>query len=161
MVAKGLTQSQGQLLLSVLFAAGVPAFFVVGRLADRLPLVPLLLSVIGGFVFSLLLLTVVTGLYAVVAVTLLLGFVIHGLFPAADTYLLASLPDRHRASAYAAYSAAMMVLQAGGSWAVGTLTDMQLSFDAIFGGLALGLAAVLVTLLFAHRAGRLPSRARA
>ncbi|MEA5387703.1 MFS transporter [Haloarculaceae archaeon H-GB2-1] len=113
MIAKGLTQSQGQLLLSVLFAAGVPAFFIIGRLADRLPLVPLLLSVIGSFVLSILLLTVVEGLYAVVAVTLLVGFAIHGLFPAADTYLLASLPDRHRASAYAAYSASMMVIQAG------------------------------------------------
>jgi DHA1 family inner membrane transport protein len=56
-----------------------------------------------------------TGPWTVVAASVALGFVIHALFPAADTYLLGTLPDRHRASAYAASSGTMMLIQAGGS----------------------------------------------
>jgi MFS family permease len=61
-----------------------------------------------------------------------MGFVIHGIFPAMDTYLLGGLPDRHRSSAYAVYSGVVMLVGAMGSVTVGTLTDAGVPFDTVF-----------------------------
>lgn len=165
LIAKGLTQSTAQLLLSVVFGAGVPAFLITGRLADRVSNIPLLLGVIGSFIVSVALLTVVEGLVAIVAVSVLIGYVIHSLFPVIDTYLLASLPDHHRASAYTAYSATMMLPQAAGSLVVGYVSENgipgllpgALSFDRIFLGLVGLLAVVLCGLLVFYGMGRLPA----
>jgi predicted MFS family arabinose efflux permease len=157
MEAKGLPKDTARNLLTVLFGAGVPAFLVTGRLADEVPNVPLLLAVVVSFVGSLLLLTVTTGLWPLVAVTALLGYVIHSMFPAVDTYLLASLPDHHRASAYTAYSATAMLVQAGGSAVVGTLSDAGFAFDTLFGGAAAGLALVFLGLAGLYAVGRLPA----
>jgi MFS family permease len=157
MAAKGLPKSTARNLLTVLFGAGVPAFLVTGRLADELPNVPLLLAVVVAFAGSLLLLTVTTGLWPLVAVTALLGYVIHSMFPAVDTYLLASLPDHHRASAYTAYSATAMLVQAGGSAVVGSLSDAGVAFDTLFGGAATGLAVVFLGLAGLYVTGRLPA----
>lgn len=157
MEAKGLRPSTAKLLLTVLFGAGVPAFVITGRLADRVPNVPLLLAVVVGFAGSLLLLTATTGLWPLVGVSVLIGYVIHSLFPAADTYLLASLPDHHRASAYTAYSATMMLVQAGGSAVVGWLSDAGVAFDALFGVAAAALGVVFLGLVVLHVGGRLPA----
>jgi len=148
-------------MLTVVFAAGVPAFWLTGRLADRVPYVPLLLAILGGFVACLFALTAVRATAPVVAVSVALGYVIHSLFPAIDTYLLASLPDRHRASAYAFYSASMMFVQASGSVVVGTIRDAGVGFDPLFRALALGLAAVLAALVALYVLGALPTGARA
>jgi MFS family permease len=121
------------------------------------PNVPLLLAILGGFVACVVGLTVVSGFWPVVAVSVLLGYVIHSLFPAIDTYMLASLPDRHRASAYAGYSATMMVIQAFGSVSVGTLVGAGYGYDLVFRALAAGLVAVLAALVALHLAGRLPA----
>ena len=160
LVSEGVAEATGRDLLTVAFAAGVPAFLVTGRLADRVAYVPLLLSILVGFVGSVLLLTVTSGFWPLVAVSALLGYVIHSLFPAIDTYLLDSLPDRHRASAYATFSATMMLVQAGGSVAVGGLNDLGYSYDAVFQGLAGLLAVIVVVLAVLHRGGHLPSGAR-
>nr|WP_255152627.1 MFS transporter [Halorarius halobius] len=157
MEAKGLRPGTAKLMLTVLFGAGVPAFVVTGRLADRLPNVPLLLGVVVGFAGGLLLLTATTGLWPLVAVTLLLGYVIHSLFPAVDTYLLASLPDHHRASAYTAYSATAMLTQAGGSAVVGRLSDAGVGFDAVFSVAAGALGVVFLGLVALHATDRLPA----
>ncbi len=165
LIAKGLPQSTANLLLSVVFGAGIPAFLITGRLADRFPNVPLLLGVIGSFIASVALLTLASGLVALVAVSVLLGYVIHSLFPVIDTYLLASLPDRHRASAYTAYSATMMLPQAAGSLVVGYASENgipgvfpeALSFDQIFLGLVGCLSVVLAGLLVFYVTGRLPA----
>ncbi|WP_135364373.1 MFS transporter [Halosimplex halophilum] len=157
---KSLTESTARTVLSVVFGAGVPAMALSGRLADRLDIVRYILALLGGFVVTVLALTTVSGLVAVVAVSLVLGYVTHSLFPAMDTYLLGSLPDRHRASAYAAYSGTMMFVQAGGSYAVGFLRDAQVAFDLIFRSFAGGLVVVLAALLVAHAMGRLPHGAR-
>jgi predicted MFS family arabinose efflux permease len=159
--AKALSEASARTVLTVVFAAGVPAFFVTGDLADRVPLVPLILTILGGFAGCLLLLTVTTGFWPLVAMSAVTGYVVHSLFPALDTYLLGSLPDRHRASAYAVYSGSMMVVQATGSLAVGALYDAGFGFDAVFQGLAVGLVAVLVGLVALDRLDRLPSGARA
>jgi DHA1 family inner membrane transport protein len=157
---KALTEPTARQVLSATFAAGVPAFAISGQLVDRLPVLPYILSVLGAFVALLVALTVTTGLWTVVAVSLGLGLVIHGLFPAVDTYLLGTLPDRHRASAYAAYSGSMMLIQAGGSWAVGTLRESAVAFDRIFQGFAGGLTVVLAVLVVGYLLGMLPTRAR-
>lgn len=156
LLTKGLTESTARTLLTVVFGAGVPAFFVTGRLADRLPTVPLMLTIVAGFVACLVALTAVSGLVALLAVSAVLGYVVHGLFPAMDTYLLGSLPDNHRASAYAGYSASMMVVQAMGSSAVGGLVARGATYDAVFRAFALGLVAVLAVLVVLWATGRLP-----
>jgi len=154
---KGIGPGTARTLLTVVFAAGLPAFLLTGRLADRVPNVPLLLAVIGGFVASVYGLTLAAGLVAVAAVSVILGYVVHSMFPVVDTYLLASLPDRHRASAYTAYSASMMVVQAQGSLAVGSLVGSGLAYDTVFAWFAGGLLVVLVGLVGLHAAGRLPA----
>lgn len=156
-VAKGIDPATGRTLLSLMFAAGVPAFLVTGRLADRLPNVPLLLGIVGGFVVCVVALTFAEGLVAVGAVSVVLGYVVHSLFPAADTYLLASLPDHHRASAYALYSASMMVVQAMGSGSVGVVVASGVSYTVAFRAIAGVVGAVAVVLFGLYLAGWLPA----
>jgi len=100
---------------------------------------------------------VAEGLLAVAAVSVAVGYCIHSLFPALDTFMLSSLPDRHRASAYALYSASMMAIQALGSGAAGTAVTMGASYTTVFRGLAAVVAAVVVCLCLLYRAGRLPT----
>jgi predicted MFS family arabinose efflux permease len=156
---KGIPDGTAQTLLTVVFAAGVPAFWYTGRLADRFRHVPLMLAVLGGFVASLLALTVVDGVAAVTVVSVVLGYAVHSLFPAIDTFLLDSLPDTDRASAYAGYSAAMMVVQALGSVVVGTAVGMGYAYDLVFRVGGVSLAVVLAALVALYRVGRLPAGA--
>jgi predicted MFS family arabinose efflux permease len=155
-VAKGIDPATGRTLLSLMFAAGVPAFVVTGRLADRVPNVPLLLSIVAATVVGVLALTVLEGLVAIAVVSIALGYAVHGLFPAADAYLLSSLPDRHRASAYSVYSASMMFVQAFGSGTVGTAVAAGVSYTAAFRAVAGAVGLVLLVLLGLYAAGRLP-----
>ena len=161
MGTRGVAEGTANLMLTGVFAAGIPAFALTGWLADRVPLVPLLLAILTGFAACLLALTLQMGTLGLVAVSLLLGFVIHSLFPAMDTYLLGSLPDRHRASAYAVYSGTMMVIQASGSWAVGTATDAGVAFLPLYRGFGVGLLIVVAVLGVVHWRGRLPTGAKA
>jgi predicted MFS family arabinose efflux permease len=132
---------------------GVPAFLVSGRLADRLPNVPVLLGVVGGVAVCVLALTVAEGLLAVAAVSLVLGYVVHSLFPTVDAYLLTSLPDRNRASAYALYSSSMMFVQALGSGSVGLVVARGVSYTVAFRALAGLLLVVVATMALLHRGG--------
>ncbi|WP_158058913.1 MFS transporter [Halorussus halophilus] len=156
----GLGPATGRTLLTVVFAAGVPAFWLTGRLADRVPHVPLMLTVLGAFIACLLVLTVVQGFWAIAVVTAILGYVIHSLFPAMDTYLLDSLPDENRASAYSLYSGAMMIVQAGGSWGVGELVEAGYQYDTIFRTFAGALVAILAVLVVLYAANKLPTGGR-
>lgn len=153
---KGIPEGTARTLLTVMFAAGVPAFVITGRLADRLPNVPLLLAILAGFVGCVALLTVVSGLVGVVVISVAMGYVIHSLFPAADTYLLGTLPDDHRGSAYAVYSGSMMTIGATGSSALGFLVNHGLSFDDAFRVSGVGLTIVFIALLGLYAAGSLP-----
>ncbi len=159
-VAKGIDPGTGRLLLSLTFAAGLPAFVVTGRLADRLPNVPLLLAITGGFALAVFGLTVAEGLAAIAVASVGMGYAIHSLFPAVDTYLLASLPDRHRASAYALFSATAIGVQAFGSGVVGTAVAGTLEYTTVFQLLAGGVAAVVLGLWALYREGRLPAGGR-
>ncbi|MDL0120165.1 MFS transporter [Halobacterium salinarum] len=156
---KGVTKRTANLLLTVVFAAGVPAFWYTGRLADRFRHVPLMLAILGSFVVTLFAITVVNATLAVAAVSLCLGYAIHSLFPAIDTFLLDSLPDSDRGSAYAGYSASMMLVQALGSVVVGTLRGTGFAYDTIFRTGAAGLGVLAVCLVALQWAGRLPQGA--
>ena len=155
--AKGLSSGTASTLLTVTFAAGVPSFLLAGRLADRFPYLPLLLAILVGLVVCLLALTAVEGVAALAAVSIAMGLVVHGLFPVGDAYVLETLPDEHRASAYSGYSAGMMLIQAPGSVAVGALAQTGLSYTGVFRGYAAFVAAVAVGMAALARAGRLPT----
>ncbi|AFO57251.1 MULTISPECIES: MFS transporter [unclassified Natrinema] len=157
MQSKGLSDRAAGMTLTIVFAAGVPAFYFGGDLADRFPRVPYLLGIVGAFAASLLALTVVDSLVALVAITVVVGFVVHALFPATDTYLLDTLPDSTRGSAYAVFSSAWMLTQALGSSAVGLFLERGYTYDAVFSGAALLLGALVVVLVVVERRGRLPS----
>jgi len=154
--SKGLDAGTARVLLTGVFAVGAVAMLVTGRLADRFRTRSLLLAVVGGFLLSLWALTAASGLLLVTATSLVMGYLVHGLFPATDTYVLANLPDEHRASAYAAFSAAMMLVQATGSVTLGTLVEAGVPYDRAFRAAAALLAVVLVGLLALNRADRLP-----
>jgi len=63
--AKGIPRGTASQLLTLTFAAGIPAFVVAGRLADRFSHLRLLLSVVGGFAVCLLALTAVSSIVSV------------------------------------------------------------------------------------------------
>jgi predicted MFS family arabinose efflux permease len=154
---KDLPRGTASALLTLTFAAGIPSFVVAGRVADRVSYLRTLLGILGLFAGCLLALTLLEGFLALAAVSIAMGFVIHGIFPVADAYLLDTLPDAHRASAYAGYSAVMMLIQAPGSLAVGALVGAGIGYDALFGGYALFVAAIAAGMGVLAHTGRLPT----
>ena len=156
LTAKGLSSVQAGYLQTAVFAAGVPAFWFSGRLADRLPHGPYILAILGSFTALLFVLTAVDGFAAVFAVTLAIGYVVHSLFPALDTFLLDTLPGDTRASAYAVYSGTALLVESMGSAAVGELTGRGYAFEAVFAAFATGLVIVVATLTGLYLSGNLP-----
>lgn len=154
---KGISAANARDLLTVVFAAGVPAFWFGGRLADRFARIPLMLGLLTGFIISLLGLTITTGYLQLIAVSLIIGYIIHSLFPVLDTYMLDSLPDENRASAYSVYSGTMMIIQSTGSSVVGQLTEFGFTYTYIFRVFAIGLIVSLGILGVMYVAGRLPA----
>lgn len=153
---KGLSESTANGLLTLTFASGVPAFWLGGRLADRLPNVPYLIGINATVAVGLVALTYVESAAAVAAVSILLGLAAHSLFPATDTYMLSALPPTGRASAYAVFSGLALLLESGGSGVVGVGRSYGFGFDPIYRGLAAGIALVTVTLVALYAAGRVP-----
>ena len=118
---------------------------------------PLLLVIVGTFAVTVVCLTFVQGFVPIAVLSVVIGYVIHSVFPVLDTYMLSSLPDRHRASAYALYSSSMMLVQAGGSGIIGTAVAGGLGYDAAFRGSAIGVSLVVATLFVLYRTDRLPA----
>jgi MFS family permease len=143
-------------LLTVLFAAGIPSFFGAGWMADRVAHHRLLIAALSGFAVCLALFTVVQGPLAIGLVTVAMGLVVHALFPVGDAYLLDTLPDETRASAYAGFSASMMLMQSPGSVSVGLLSQAGLSYTTIFQGFAVVVAGIAIAGVVFARGGRLP-----
>lgn len=150
---KQFERATGNALLTLVFAAGVPAFLLTGRLADRVPHVPLLLGVIGTFAACLAALTVVQSFAGVLVVTALLGYAAHSLFPAMDTFLLSRLPDEHRGSAYAAYGGGMAVLSSLGSVVLGTLVEAGVAYHTVYYWFVGALVVLWAGLFLRHRTG--------
>jgi predicted MFS family arabinose efflux permease len=157
LLSKGLTPANANLLLTVAFGAGVPAFWLGGRLADRLPKVPYLLALNAAFLASLVALTYAGSLAAFAVVSAVIGYAAHALFPAVDTYMLSTLPAPDRASAYAVFSGASLLFEANGSGVVGALTDAGIAFDQVFQLFAAAVAAVLLLAALLYAAGKFPT----
>jgi len=161
LTAAGVAEDRATLSLTVMFAAGLPAFPLAGRLADRVPVLRLGLLVVTGFAAGVVALTAVRGFLGHLVVGSAVGFAFYAVLPVADAYLLESLPDRHRASAYAVYSGTMTLVQALGAALVGTLREAGMSYDAIFGGLATALLATVAVLAALYRREWMPVGATA
>ena len=157
MLARGLGAGTANALLTVAFAAGIPAFWISGTLVDRLPTIPYILGLVGLFTVGVLGVTVLRGAVALGAVSVVLGYTIHGLFPALDTYVLSALPADTRAGTFAAFSGLSIAVEASGSGAVGALVETGYPFSTVFRGFAIGLAAILVCSVVLYRTDRLPA----
>ena len=154
---KGVPSGTATTLLTVTFAAGIPSFLVAGRLADRFSYLGMLLGILSAFSACLFAFTVVEGVAALAAVSVAMALVIHALFPVGDAYVLDTLPDEHRASAYSGFSATMMLLQSPGSVAVGTFAQYGLAYTDVFRGYAVVVAVTALAMVALARAGRLPT----
>ncbi len=153
---KGLSNTTANLLLTVVFAAGLPAFWFGGRLADRLPHVPYILAILTGFVGSVVVLTLIGGPLQILVVSVAIGYSIHSLFPALDTYFLSSLPDESRGVTYATFTGLSLLIEANGTAFVGTMTDAGYGFDAVFSALASLVGCAVLVLAGLYTTKRLP-----
>jgi len=156
MESRGLAPGLARNSLTLVFAAGVPAFAISGWLADRLPRTQYLLGIAGSFVVVVFALTFVRGTVALLAISAVLGYTVHSLFPAMDTFQLDSFPDHNRGSAYAVYSGTMMVAQAPGSWVMGSLAEAGVPYVTAYRGMALLVGVMVVGMVVLERTGRLP-----
>lgn len=152
---KGLSPTVANGLLTLAFAAGVPAFWFGGRLADRLPHGPNVAAILLTLAASFGALTVVSSPVALVPLTVVIGYAGHSLFPTLDTYMLDSLPAETRASAYAVFSGLALTVESGGSGTVGTLAT-RFGFDPVFQGLGVAIFLVAIVVYATYRAGLLP-----
>lgn len=155
--AKGIDAATGRLLLSLMFTAGIPSFVLMARLGEFHPRLPLILAIGGVFATAVVALTLVEAVLAIAAVSLVIGFCFYLIIPLLDTYLLSTLPDHHRASAYAIYSATMMVIQALGSGVVGTAVESGVPYGTMFRSIALGVGGISLGMFALHWLGRLPT----
>jgi len=142
-------------------SAGAPGVRGSGGRARRPPSTtyPYLLAIMGCFTVALTGLVLAESVAALVAVTVLLGLVIHALFPAIDTFILESLPADNRASAYAVFSGVAMGLEATGSGVTGFAAE-AVGFDAAFAAGAVGVLLVAGIVGTVHLFGRLPGGRR-
>ncbi|MFC5277911.1 MFS transporter [Halorubrum rubrum] len=152
---KGVSGAFANTLLTVVFAAGLPGFWYGGRLADRLPQIPYLLGILVAFATALGVLVAAQSAAALVVATALIGFVIHTTFPAADTFLLDSLPADVRASAYAVFSGTALLVESTGSGVFGLAAE-RVGFDAAFAAGAAGVLALATVLAVLHAGRGLP-----
>jgi MFS family permease len=142
--------------LSLLFAAGIPGMALGGRVADRVPTVPLLLGLVTTFALGVVALTLAPGLAGLLAATVVVGVAVHAVFPSLDTYVLGCLPPEGRSSAYALFSGVALTLEAPGSAAVGWATAGGATFGGTFRTFALALLPVVAALAAAYLGGRFP-----
>mgnify|MGYP000507006816 CR=1 FL=1 len=155
--AKEIGPATGPLLLSLMFAAGIPAFLLATRIGERFPTLPLIIGLIASFAVSVLALTVVGTAIGVAAVSLVIAFSFYLFVALLDTYMLSTLPDHHRGSAYAIYSAVMMVIQAMGSGVIGSAVAAGTSYDDLFRVLSLVVVGIAVAMFLLHTTDRLPA----
>lgn len=153
---KPVTEGTAQFLLTVVFAAGVPAFWASGRLADRFPGATLPFGIVAGFATGVIGLTLANSLAGLVFATIVVGVTIHSLFPAIDAYVLSALPNEHRGSAYSVFTGVSLLFEANGSATIGALLESGFQYDQILVGGAMALFALLAVLVVIRRLGRLP-----
>jgi len=153
---KSFSPSMANLMLSIVFAAGVPAFWFSGTISDRLSRVRLLLTIAAVFPVVLSLLTVVSEVPGVAIISIVLGFTLHSLYPAVDSYVLGTVPNENRSAAYAVLLGMTFAVQAPGSLVVGALVEWGYPYDLLFRTSAVALVCVFVLLAAAGRTGLFP-----
>lgn len=156
--AKEIDPSTGRLLLSIMFASGIPAFLLATRIGERFRNLPLIIGLVASFAVSVIALTVIDAVIGVVMVSLAIGFSFFLMVPLLDTYMLSTLPDHHRGSAYAIYSAVMMIIQAMGSGVIGSAVAAGMSYDDLFRSFSLVVVVVAVAMFLLYVTDRLPAR---
>ena len=157
LLTENLSRETANTLLTLTFAAGLPGFWLGGRLADRLPNVPYLLGINAVFATALVGLTLADSALTVGLASVVLGLVIHAAFPAVDTYVLTTLPDPGRASAYAVFSGIALLLEATGSGVVGWLVEQGVTYDTTYQLFGLAVAVVACLGGLAYRTGVVPT----
>ena len=157
-VVKGIDESTGRLLLSLMFAAGIPAWLISGRLADTRRNIPILVVILFLFAASVIGLTIAEGMVLIAIASVLAGYFFFSMIPVLDTYLLASLPDRHRGSAYTWYSATMMIFNALGSGTIGFAVTRGVRYDTAFQTVAIAVVVIAVGLWVMYALGKLTRR---
>ena len=158
-VEKGIAPDMGRVFLSLMFAGGGVAYVLAGRVTDRYRTIPLIVTFGGAFAASVLALTAARGLPAVALTSLAIGGLFFAAIVATEEFVLSSLPDRHRASSFAVYSAISILIQAFGAGTVGTLVTRGSSYTTAFRGLALVILIVLAAIGGLYATGRLPASA--
>ncbi|MFB6310606.1 MAG: MFS transporter [Salinirussus sp.] len=156
-VVKGITPATGRVLLSLVFVAGAVGYLLAGRVTDRYATMPLLFVFGTGFAAGVVALTVASGLIGVVLASVAIGALFFAAIIATEEFMLSSLPDRHRASSFAVYSAISISFQAGGAGVVGTAVDSGVSYTLAFRVLAIGVVAVLAVIAILYLTDRLPA----
>ncbi len=157
-VSKGIDESTARLLLSFMFAAGIPAWLVSGRLADTRRNIPLLILILFLFAGSILTITIVDGLVLIAVVSVVVGYTFFSMLPVLDTYLLASLPDQHRGSAYTWYSATMMIFTALGAGTIGAVVSRGVAYDTAFRVVSVAVIILAIGVWVMYSRGKLPKR---
>jgi predicted MFS family arabinose efflux permease len=142
-------------LLSVVFFAGIPSFWLSGRIADRFPKIPATLTFLGVFVVSMLSMTAVGTADELLVASVVMGFSFHGVIPIFHTYVLESLPEASRSSAFSIYLGVNGALGATGSVAVGAVVESGIAFDEIYRFYSGVLVAVMVVSLVLYRYRRI------
>jgi Arabinose efflux permease len=132
LTVKGVGITRGGWLLTVMFAAGVPAFYIAGRIVDRLPPLPFIYVMLGIFAVGIMLMTTVQELPMIFVVTVVIGFSIHTLFPAIDTWLIRQLDPTVRESAYASFTGLSLLIESSGPTIVGSLVSSGIGYDAVY-----------------------------
>jgi predicted MFS family arabinose efflux permease len=158
-VVKGIEPGTGRTLLSVMFAGGGVAYVFAGRVTDRYRTIPLIVVFGSAFAASVLGLTLAAGLAAVALTSIGIGGLFFAAIVATEEFVLSSLPDRHRASSFAVYSAISILIQALGAGIVGTFVAGGGSYTTAFRALALGIVVVLAAVGGLYATGRLPASA--
>ncbi|PNW63880.1 UNVERIFIED_CONTAM: hypothetical protein BEN50_24520 [Euhalothece sp. KZN 001] len=141
---KGVGITRGGWLLTVMFAAGVPAFYIAGRVVDRFPPLPFIYLMLGVFGVGMIALTVVDTLWATVGLTVLIGFSIHTLFPSIDTWLIRQLDATVRESAYASFTGLSLLIESAGPGTVGWLVARGVDYGTVFRSFAFAVLGMVV-----------------
>ena len=153
---KGISPTVAPFLLTIVFAAGVPAFWISGTLSDRLPTIPYILSIIVSFVVCLYALILSNGLVAVVMTTVAIGYVIHSIFPAMDVFVIESISAENRSSIYGVYSGFVLLIESLGSFVVGYATEAGHTYATVFVTFSVVLIAMTISMILLYGIGKLP-----
>lgn len=144
---KGIGTGTAGVLYSLLFAASLSQA-ITGGLSDRIGRLSIALFTFLAMIGGLVALIVLESLFALVAMTLVMGIGFHGFRPVRDSYLMDIIPPSIGGGTLGIVRTAMTLVGAQGPAVVGYLSDVA-GFRVAFGVIvaSLSVAAGLVLLL--------------